>query len=447
MVRLRFERSLALMAFSACLPGLALAGFLLIRAGEMDVSIRWLLFALAVLLSAWIAWMLVGKVVFPLRTLANLLGGIREGDFSMRARGAVSDDALGDVFLETNALGQTLLEQRLGALEASALLRSVMVELDVAVFAFDDQSRLKLANRAGEALLRRPSEQLLDRSAEELGLAECLTGEPQRALTMSFPAGNGRYALRRSAFRQGGRPHRLVVLADLGRVLRDEERAAWQRLLRVLGHEIYNSLAPIKSITGTLSAMTGRDPLPPDWREDTRAGLGIIHSRADSLARFIDAYSRLAKLPPPRPVVLSLEPLIRRIAALETRIPVTVVPSPAVTVTADPDQLEQMLINLVRNAVDASLAAEPGAEKAVTIHWLLGEENVEIQVADTGLGIANPANLFVPFFTTKPGGSGIGLTLCRQIAEAHSGSLTLENRSDARGAVAALRLPVRGPGT
>lgn len=435
------------MAVCGCLPGLALAGLLLLRAKDMDASLRWLLFGAAVVLSAWVAWIMIGRVVFPLRTLANLLGGIREGDFSMRARGAVADDALGDVLLETNALGQTLLEQRLGAMEATALLRSVMVELDVAVFAFDDQSRLKLANRAGEALLRRPAEQLLERSAEELGLEECLNGESQRALTMSFPGGNGRYALRRSAFRQGGKPHRLVVLTDLGRVLRDEERAAWQRLLRVLGHEINNSLAPIKSITGTLSAMTERDPLPEDWREDTRAGLGIIHSRADSLARFIDAYSRLAKLPPPRPVKISLEPLICRVAALETRIPVAVLPSAVVVMTADPDQLEQLLINLLRNATDAALVDSSETERAVAIGWTAGDEKVEIRVTDSGLGIANPANLFVPFFTTKPGGSGIGLTLCRQIAEAHSGSLSLENRKDARGAVAVLALPLLHAGS
>lgn len=443
----RFERRLLLLSIGAGLPGLVLSAALLLRATDIEPGVRLLLWGTATLLSLWIAFALAARVVFPLRTLANILGGIREGDFSMRARGATPDDALGEVFLETNALGQTLLEQRLGAMEATALLRTVMVELDVAVFAFDDQSRLRLANRAGEALLRRPAEQLLGRSAAELGLGEGLQGESQRVLTMAFPAGNSRYALRRSVFRQGGRPHRLVVLTDLGRVLRDEERAAWQRLLRVLGHEINNSLAPITSLTGTLSALVAMDPPPSDWREDARRGLGIIQARAGALARFIDDYSRLAKLPPPRPVSIDLADPLRRVAALETRVPVRLTAVAGVRITGDLDQLEQLLINLVRNAADAVLAASDGPAVpggGVTISSEQTGQGIAIRIRDTGLGIANPANLFVPFFTTKPGGSGIGLTLCRQIAETHSGSLTLENRTDARGAVATLTLPLPG---
>ena len=443
----RFERRLILLSAAAGLPGLVLSAGLLWRATDLDPGLRALLWGVAFLLCLWGALSLVARVVFPLRTLSNILGGIREGDFSMRARGAVRDDALGEVFLETNALGQTLLEQRLGAMEATALLRTVMVELDVAVFAFDDQSRLRLANRAGEDLLRRPVEQLLGRSAGELGLEEGLRGESQRVLTMAFPAGNSRYALRRSAFRQEGRPHRLVVLTDLGRVLRDEERAAWQRLLRVLGHEINNSLAPISSITGTLSSLVAKDPLPDDWRDDARHGLGIIQARAAALARFIDDYSRLAKLPPPRPVAFDLADPLRRIVALETRVPVALLDDTEARITADLDQLEQLLINLVRNAADAVLAAPDSPDRGVTLRAERVPKGISLRIEDTGLGIANPANLFVPFFTTKPGGSGIGLTLCRQIAEAHSGSLTLENRADRPGAVATLILPLAIPPT
>lgn len=440
----RFERRLVLLAVGAAVPGLLLAAILLWRDGAMDPGLRFLLFSVALLSAAWLVATLVARVVFPLRTLANILGGIREGDFSMRARGAVRDDALGEVFLETNALGQTLLEQRLGAMEATALLRTVMVELDVAVFAFDDQERLRLANRAGEALLRRPTEQLLGRSASELALDGCLGGDAQRVLTMTLPGGSSRYALRRSVFRQEGRPHRLVVLTDLGRVLREEERAAWQRLLRVLGHEINNSLAPITSITGSLESLLGRDPLPEDWQADTRRGLEIIRGRAGALARFIDDYSRLAKLPPPQVRSVDLSELVRRVALLETRIRVVLEGVAAVRIEADPDQLEQLLINLLRNAAEAVLANPDETDRVVRVSVAEVDDAVAVRVEDTGLGIANPANLFVPFFTTKPGGSGIGLTLCRQIAEAHAGRLVLENRSDRGGAVATLTLPRGG---
>ena len=446
----RFERRLVLLAVGIALPGLLLSGALLVQAEAMDPGLRVLLGAVAFLVTAWMVAALCSRVVFPLRTLANLLGGIREGDYSMRARGAMADDALGEVFLETNALGQTLLEQRLGAMEATALLRTVMVELDVAVFAFDDRDRLRLANRAGEALLRRPAEQLLGRTAAELGLQETLIGEAQRVLDRTLPAGTSRYALRRSSFRQEGRPHRLVVLTDLGRVLREEERAAWQRLLRVLGHEINNSLAPISSITGTLDSILRRDPLPEDWRGDTLRGLGIILARAGALTRFIDAYSRLAKLPPPRKCPVPLADLVRRVASLETRVPVVLGRVDEAVLPADPDQLEQLLINLLRNAAEAALANPQPDDRIVTVSVLVsdgeGDEagTASVRVEDTGLGIANPANLFVPFFTTKPGGSGIGLTLCRQIAEAHEGRLSLENRPDRVGAVATLVLPRGG---
>lgn len=395
--------------------------------------------------------MLVHRVVFPLQTLANLLGGLREGDFSTRARGAVRDDALGEVLIEANALSDTLRGQRLGALEATALLRAVMTELDSAVFAFDDQQRLRLANRAAENLLRRPVEQLLGRTAVELGLAECLGGEAARTLPLTFPGAVGRFGLRRSSFRQDGRLHQLLVLADPSRALREEERLPWQRLVRVLGHELNNSLAPIKSLAGSLETLVAREPLPEDWREDMRRGLGVISSRAGSLTRFMEAYARLARLPAPRFQSVDLASLAHRVASLDARVPVSLVPGPAMVLSADPDQLEQLLINLLRNATEAVLEARGAVARPRSVRladalgrapWRQGISDVEIAIRDEGPGLANPGNLFVPFFTTKPDGIGIGLTLCRQIAESHGGTLTLENRTDRPGCCARLRSPV-----
>jgi PAS domain S-box-containing protein len=378
------------------------------------------------------------KVVRPLQTISNLVLALREEDFSTRARSIRRDDPLGQVQFELNALGDMLREQRLGALEASALLRAVMEEIGVAVFAFDETERLRLVNREGERLLGRPAERLLGETAAQLGLAECLEGQAARTLQGSFGGGMGQWGMRRSAFRQRGQPHQLIVLADLSQALREEERLAWRRLLRVLGHELNNSLAPIKSISATLVALLGKKPLPEDWRDDLNQGLAVIRSRAEALSRFMEDYSRLARLPPPKLQPVEIGELIRRVIGLETRLAVDSLGGPDLWIQADPDQLEQLLINLVRNAVDAALETKGG----VTLGWAKRVARLELWMEDEGPGLSNTANLFVPFFTTKPGGSGIGLALSRQIAEAHGGSLTLENRSPRPGCVATLTLPL-----
>jgi two-component system, NtrC family, nitrogen regulation sensor histidine kinase NtrY len=293
-------------------------------------------------------------------------------------------------------------------------------------------------NRAGERLLAQPAEQLLGRTAEELGLGTSLAGHSPRIEDVAFPGGSGRYEVRRTTFRQGGLPHQLLVLADVSRPLRDEERQAWQRLIRVIGHEINNSLAPIKSIAGSLESMLARDEMPDDWSEDMKRGLAVIAARSDSLSRFTTAYARLAKLPKPRFDAVNVLSLVRRIAGVETRLPIHIEVAPDVTIRADPDQLEQLLINLVHNASDAALQTGGG----VGVGWRRDGRSFELWIDDEGAGLTNASNLFVPFFTTKPGGSGIGLVLSRQIAEAHGGSLTLENRTDRRGCRAFLRLPV-----
>jgi nitrogen fixation/metabolism regulation signal transduction histidine kinase len=386
------------------------------------------------------------RVVLPLQTLSNLLAALRESDFSIRARGASGDDPLGAVMLEVNVLASTLHDQRLGALEAGALLRTVMVEIDVAVFTFDGAQTLRLVNRAGERLLAQPAEQLLGRTAAELGLRSSLAGHSPRIEDVAFPGGSGRYEVRRTTFRQGGRPHQLLVLADVSRPLRDEERQAWQRLIRVIGHEINNSLAPIKSIAGSLESIlardfSGSDPKfgsDPEAIDDMKRGLAVIAARSDSLSRFTTAYARLAKLPAPRLDAVNVQALVRRIASVETKLPIRIEPSPDVDIRADPDQLEQLLINLVHNASDAALQTGGG----VSVGWRREGRSFELWIEDEGAGLTNASNLFVPFFTTKPGGSGIGLVLSRQIAEAHGGTLTLENRTDRRGCRAFLRLPV-----
>ena len=382
------------------------------------------------------------RVVRPLQTMANLLSALREGDFSVRARGANRDEPLGDVMAEINTLSRTLQEQRLSALEATALLRTVMENIEVAIYAFDGEGKLRLANHAGQLLLAKPAERILGRDAAELGLAECLAGEPNRLLALTFPGGSGRWGMRRSTFREGGRPHQLLVIGDLSRTLREEELRAWQRIVRVLGHELNNSLAPIKSIAGSLASLLKREQRAPDWEEDMRSGLDIIAARADGLSRFMQAYARLARLPAPTLAPCPVAPLVARVVALETRLAVGVAEGPVVTIPCDAAQIEQVLINLIKNAVEATLDHNRGSpDGGVRLTWKKTPAQVEILIEDNGPGIANAGNLFVPFFTTKPEGSGIGLVLCRQIAENHGGTLTLENRTTGAGCTARLRLP------
>ena len=392
------------------------AAMCLLWGGDYSAKVQWTLTVF--ILSFWwgVAFALRERVVFPLQTLSNLLAALREGDYSIRARGARRDDALGEVLLEVNALGETLREQRLGALEATTLLRTVMAEIEVAVFAFDGEQRLRLVNRAGERLMAQPAERLLGRSAADLDLADCLQGEVTHTLQRSFAGGAGRWGVRRSAFRERGLPHHLLVLSDLSRALREEERQAWQRLLRVLGHELNNSLAPIKSMAATLESLLIRDPRPEDWQDDMRRGLTVIASRSEALSRFMGDYARLARLPQPRFRCVKVGDWLRRVVGLETRLHVTLLPGPELTIQADGDQLEQLLINLLRNAVDAALETGGG----VKVGWSRTAYYLEVWVDDEGPGLSNTANLFVPFFTTKPRGSGIGLVLSRQIAEAHN---------------------------
>jgi two-component system, NtrC family, nitrogen regulation sensor histidine kinase NtrY len=429
-----FERRVLLLAIAVAVPGTLLA-LALLWMSDYSLGARITITLVTVLASLLIAVALRAYVIHPLRTVSNLAAALREGDFSVRARGESTSDALGLALLEFNRLGAILRAQRLTALDASALARTVMREINVAVFAFDDEDILRLVNRAGERLINLPSERAIGRSATALGLADCLVGDPERAFEGEFVPGENRWQLRRTTFRQGGRPHQLVVLADLSRALRDEERSAWQRLLRVLGHEINNSLAPIQSLSATLREHVRRTPRANDWEEDLDRGLEVIGGRSAALARFMASYTLLARMPAPARAPVDVAAWVDRIVHMETRVRIDVERGPQLVIDADADQLDQMLINLIRNAADASLETGGG----VTVAWSVDESFVDISIRDEGFGLPETANLFVPFFTTKPGGSGIGLVLSRQIAEAHGGSLTL---IDGDGCEARVRLPV-----
>jgi len=439
--RYNFDTRMMLMSFLVSAPGVLVAELLLWFSGHSG-EFKWTITVFLVL-----GWMfgtsaLHTQILRPLQTLSNMVAAIREDDFSFRLRGGSREDSMADLIFEINALATRLQHQKVNALEATALLKKVMMEIDVAVFTFDQQQRLSIVNRAGEQLMGRIGHRMLGLTASELGLADLLQSPQPQNVQMTFPGKHGRWAVSHTSFRENGVPHQLLIISDLSRALREEERQAWQRLIRVLGHELNNSLAPIKSIAGTLSALTSRVLLPADVNQDMQQGLRVIENRVESLGRFMQAYTQLARMPAPSRTRIEVEPLVQRAASLERRLPVKVVSGPTVMIDADPDQLDQLLINLIRNAVDASL--DPSLKQAGTVEvgWRTNARSVEIYIRDQGHGLLNSDNLFVPFFTTKHGGSGIGLILSRQVAEAHGGVLLLANREDRTGCEATVSLPM-----
>jgi two-component system, NtrC family, nitrogen regulation sensor histidine kinase NtrY len=448
-----FERRVTRLSALLVLPGLLASG-ILVWLQPWTLGSKLTLLGGELFLCVVIAAVLHDYIVRPLQTMANVVGALREEDYSFRARIAIPNDALGELSIEVNALADLLAHNRTGAIEAAALVERVVEEVGIPIFAFDPAQKLRLVNSAGEKLLQQPSAQLLGKTASDLGLENALSSENETLISLPI-ASAARWFVRRSAFRQQGVPHTLVVLSDVSRALRDEERRAWQRLIRVIGHELNNSLAPIKSIAGSLNARLSNTPLNPEQREDFERGLQIIESRAASLNRFLQAYRQLAQMPPPILRECSIAELAKRATALEDRVGVVLIPGPEAILEADPDLVEQMLINLLRNAADAVLESVAAQQQSngsgrqssktaapIVLTWTLTEKELLLTIEDSGAGLMNPGNAFVPFYTTKPQGSGIGLILSRQICEAHGGSLELSNRVGGRGCVAIVTLPL-----
>ncbi len=441
--RLSFERRLRIWLYVLGLPAFALLWALLWQ-HSIEVSAQCFLLLIFVVFWAFAASLLAEQITRPLQTLSNVVAALREEDYSFRARGGRRNDALGDLALEINALAAMLQGQRAGSLEAMALVERVMGSMPSPVLAFDPEGRLKLLNTAGERAFGLRAAAALGSSAEVLNLMHLLDANDDDLLSLDGAQQTARWVVKRTTFRLRGVPHTLLVLSDVSAALHEEERTAWERLIRVLGHEINNSLTPIKSIAGSLRARLTSSAADGSERRDFESGLDVIENRAESLNRFLHAYRQLMGLPAPKLSPVSLTMLTERVARLETRASVAVASTLDVMLMVDADQIEQALINLTRNAAEAALGAETLADQAPTVEitWEQTEREIVIAIVDNGLGLMNASNLFVPFYTTKPNGTGVGLVLAQQIAQAHKGSVHLANRIDGRtGCKAELRLP------
>jgi two-component system nitrogen regulation sensor histidine kinase NtrY len=427
---------LFLVALSSAIPVTALLAWLL-SDSTLPAAAK---AAIAVICLLWIlivSGAVRGELLHHVRTLSNLVESIRTQDYSMKGSRARESGELAELYRQVNSLTDTLKSSRQAEQELLSILDKVVSQINVAIVVCDSRNQIRLVNQLAAALLKSSAAELLGVSITDTVLAQFLDSTEPRLVDLRFPGAEGRWQITQHHYRQQGQASRILFIADLRQVLSDEEIAAWQRLIRVIGHEVNNSLTPITSLCQTLNGMLAR-PDSAQFAADVREGLSVIADRAKGLQEFISVYARLARLPEPHKVLFEVARLAGKLQRFFASHALQITAFPDAEVFGDPVHLEQALINLIKNALEAN----PNGAPAVSLSCRLHEGQCEFQVVDHGPGISNPQNLFVPFYTTKPEGAGIGLILCRQIAAGHHGRVTLENRADGPGALARLTLPL-----
>ncbi|MDF2177151.1 ATP-binding protein [Aliiglaciecola sp. CAU 1673] len=419
----------------ASLPA-ALGFLILLWQIEVSVYLAVLLSLLLTLTILYSLYRLHERLDQQFNTLSSLMEAMIRGDLSLRGREKAGKNAQTALLTQLNALADTLSQQRAQVHETALLMDKINRQIDVAILAYDDKHKIQLINGSFCRLLQQEAENLKGQTLNQLGINNLADAPAGAVLDWDFPGAKGQWRLYRDHYQSGGRRHHLLFITDVRQMLRAAERRAWQRLVRVLSHEINNSLAPIASLSDSLKRLLANQDF--EHQDDVLEGLGIISQRATSLQRFTQSYSRLTHLPEPQRRYQPLRPILDKVAAIFGSQRLSLV-GEDVQLLLDADQLEQLLINLVKNAFEA-MVDKP--EARVEIRWHTEHGWLLLEVLDSGPGISNAENLFTPFYTTKASGSGIGLVLSRQIAEAHGGSLSLSTRQGAQGAVAKLQLPM-----
>ncbi len=388
------------------------------------------------------AWNLQNWITGPLRVAANVISSIREGDFTLRSRRVTeARGTIVELYDEINAIASLMEKSRFTGIETQKVIDKITANIDVATLIVSSDRVVAQANEAARRLISSinhwdvsPNQKTVD----ELHIPFVLDQSAQDFARFSFVNESRRFEGRRGIFMLDGKRFDLILLTDITRAASEQERESWKRLLRVLGHELNNSLAPITSLAATLSKITKTTDIEAETKTDLLDGLATITSRSQNIVRFMGDYTRLAKLPAPEAAPCQLAPILQNVCQLFGENVAFAKDSATPTVFIDQAQLEQALINLLKNATEAS--SKKTGSVTCSIEAIAGVALLRIE--DDGPGVANPDNLFVPFYTTKDKGSGIGLALSKQIVEAVGGTLTLANRQEQTGCRATIQLDI-----
>lgn len=437
--RYPFEVQLTRLCLATSVPLLLLLLWVMVYAA-IDIALILLTAFIGSIAILYSYYQIRHKSDYQFRSISNILGAMSQGEYSLRARSDKKESALDELVNAINGLADRLSEQRRVSAESQRLLHTVIEHIDVAIVALDEVNQVSFYNPAANKLLLLDDPQGSERLLNQLSFHHTFSAGTHQVIDLTLGKQQGRFNVHVEAFRDKGKQHKLLFITDVRTLLRSEERKAWKSLVRVISHEINNSLSPIASVSQTLKRQVSKSDSDCELFQDLSTGLTLISERTRGLSEFIDSYKQLAKLPEPDKQASSLLPLISKISQLLGPEKIHIDSQLDIDVAIDPVQIEQVLINLCKNGLEAMQKSNPDGR--VSVSWTLDKTQLTIRVKDQGTGISNPENLFVPFYSTKKQGSGIGLVLCRQIVEAHGGRLSLDNNEDGVGCSARVELPL-----
>ena len=373
---------------------------------------------------------------YQIRTLSNLIESMIDGDYSLRGR-LETDLAFKELLDLINDLAETLSQHKIEAKESRLLLERIMEQMDALVIAVNEDGFIVMANASANKLLLGNLDNIATTKLSDLSVGKDIINSDSGIIKFNHPQLSGEHFLFTESFLSEGKQHRLYMLTNAERLLMEKERKAWQSLLRVLSHEMNNSLAPISSISQSMQSQLKKSNDDINIKQ-LLDGVNIINERAESLNHFIASYSQLSHLPQPNKKPIQLHDLLTSTTSLFPQTSFTY-DEFNIELSLDKEQFEQVLINIFKNSIEAMNDSEV---KNITIRCLVESDKVRISVVDSGCGIANLDNVFVPFYTTKAEGSGIGLALCRQIIFNHSGTIDIANNVDSSGVTISISLPL-----